>query len=180
MAVILDYPGPPTNGQWSTGQIVFDSNNLLWICRQGGVPGTWVGVPSDTNLLSWTSYTPIIGGTGWSLGNGTLTGAYRQMDAKTIGLVIALATGSTTTIGSGDLTLSLPSGATGAAPQYLSGTFYNGTDQWVAVGLVASGSTVVQPFSPYSTSGSNISGITSGISIAVGSSLELSGVIEIQ
>lgn len=58
----------------------------------------------------WTSYTPVLSGTGWALGNGYIFGKYRFLDATTAVLFIFITIGSTTTIGSGQLALSLPAG----------------------------------------------------------------------
>lgn len=44
----------------------------------------------------WTSYTPVLGGTGWSLGNGTATGKYTRI-GKTVHFRAEIVIGSTTT-----------------------------------------------------------------------------------
>lgn len=53
---------------------------------------------------AWTSYTPAV--SGWTQGNGTLTGVYMQA-GKWVNARVAFTVGSTTTI-AGTLTLSLP------------------------------------------------------------------------
>jgi hypothetical protein len=58
----------------------------------------------------WTSYTPTLGG--WTLGNGTLTGSWRQAGKLTF-YKIFYTVGSTDTL-SGTLTFALPASAAGA------------------------------------------------------------------
>jgi uncharacterized membrane protein len=56
----------------------------------------WVDVLGLTNL---TSYTPVLGGTGWAVGNGSLIGAFQRM-GNTVHFFIEFTIGSTTTKGS--------------------------------------------------------------------------------
>lgn len=70
---------------------------------------SWVNVAVPGVADAWTAYTPT-----WSastsapsLGNGTLTGAYKKI-GKTVYFRIKLAPGTTTTYGSGDYSLTLP------------------------------------------------------------------------
>lgn len=72
---------------------------------------------------AWTTYTPTVGGTGWAVGNGTVTGRYRLIDAKTLALEIVFTLGTTTTVGTGTLTLTLPASHTAASATYLFGIF---------------------------------------------------------
>lgn len=56
----------------------------------------------------WTSYTPTLGGTGWALGNGTLSGAYLQV-GKLVHFRADFKIGSSTTKGGASSpTLTLP------------------------------------------------------------------------
>lgn len=58
-------------------------------------------------LTSWTSYTPTVGGTGWALGNGTVSGAYIAAGGLvTFRMFFQL--GTTSTAGASALTLTLP------------------------------------------------------------------------
>lgn len=59
----------------------------------------------------WLTYTPAITGTGTAVGNGTVLGAYRR-DGSTLHLRVTWTLGSTSTVGTGGVTFSLPSGAT--------------------------------------------------------------------
>jgi hypothetical protein len=56
---------------------------------------------------AWASWTPVISGTGWSVGNGTLTATYKQI-GKTVFFRIRFVLGSTTGKGAGGLGWSLP------------------------------------------------------------------------
>jgi hypothetical protein len=60
---------------------------------------------------AWTSYTPTFSAAGVpaAIGNGTITGAYKQR-GKTIQGRISFTAGSTTTYGTADLTISTPAG----------------------------------------------------------------------
>ena len=57
---------------------------------------------------AWTAYTPVLSGTGWSIGNGSSTGSYTQI-GKTVFFRGIISFGSTSTFGgSGVLEASLP------------------------------------------------------------------------
>jgi hypothetical protein len=60
---------------------------------------------------AWTSYTPTFSaaGGGAAIGNGTITGAYKQRGKTIVGRA-SFTAGSTTTFGSNDLYISVPSG----------------------------------------------------------------------
>ena len=42
--IILGTVGAPATGTWFTGNLVLDSLGVLWVCKVGGTPGTWVRV----------------------------------------------------------------------------------------------------------------------------------------
>lgn len=174
------HAGPPiaSDGSFMVGYGWLDTNDELYVCTGGGRPGTWVLVQA-TN--AWTTYTPVIGGSGWSLGNGFVVGTYRLVDAKTVSLALYIATGSTTVVGSGQLTISLPPGMT--AQQYFEQELaarYNegGGGSYAAVGVITQ-ATVVVPQST-GTSGSLASFGTGGISPPAGSSFACTGTFQIQ
>jgi hypothetical protein len=56
---------------------------------------------------AWTSYVPVVSGTGWAIGNGTRSGAYCRF-GKTIHFRASIIWGSTSTFGAGILTVTLP------------------------------------------------------------------------
>lgn len=67
---------------------------------------------------AWTSYTPtwtVLSGTDPSIGNGTLTGRFKQRVDKSVTGTITLSAGTTTTLGSGTYLFSLPVAARNAA-----------------------------------------------------------------
>lgn len=74
--------------------------------------------PARLNTPAWTSYTPArtAATTNPTLGNGTLVGAYRYLDASTVLLRVRLTAGSTTTIGTGQYRISLPVPAVSGGP----------------------------------------------------------------
>ncbi len=60
---------------------------------------------------TWTAYTPAVGGTGWALGNGTITGLFARI-GKVVYVRVSVTWGSTSTYGSGTPpTFTLPSTA---------------------------------------------------------------------
>lgn len=75
--------------------------------------------------VAWTPYTPTwtSNGSAPSIGDGTLAGRYRR-DGATISLVQRLVIGSTTTVGSGYIRLSLPSGMTFGPMQQVGSAFW--------------------------------------------------------
>ncbi len=54
-----------------------------------------------------TAYTSSVGGTGWAIGNGTITAKYLQVQ-KFVAVNIEVTFGSSSTFGAGQLTLGLP------------------------------------------------------------------------
>jgi len=76
--------------------------------------GTDVLTPADIGALPvpgvWASYTPTIGGTGWALGNGTISAQWCQV-GKIVYARVQIVWGSTSTFGTGQLTVSLPTAA---------------------------------------------------------------------
>lgn len=70
---------------------------------------TWIETGNKSWSQAWDSYTPAWTSTGTApaLGNGTLTGFYKQV-GKTVHVRIVLTLGSTSTVGTGTYRLSLP------------------------------------------------------------------------
>lgn len=95
-------PVSPTAGQLATDTFWDTENYDRWVALYAG----------------WTSYTPTwtMSVTNPSLGNGTLTGAYKAI-GKTVEFRLRFVAGSTTTFGEGLWSFSLPSGYSPAAAQ---------------------------------------------------------------
>ena len=89
----------------------------------GGTPTAAWGDIINANFAAigaaWTSFTPAWTGTGSNpaIGNGTRTGAYRQL-GKTLDLSIDITMGSTTTYGTGDWLLELPNSLSAVASRW--------------------------------------------------------------
>lgn len=107
----------PTNGMYvdangvhfaiaGAEKLRMDANGLI---SAGAGVGTSLGV--------WTSYTPTV--TGWTLGNGTVTGFYQQI-GKTVFFHAAVISGSTTVFGANP-SITFPVTASGAGR----GTFWS-------------------------------------------------------
>jgi hypothetical protein len=91
---------------------------------------------------AWTSYTPTLGGTGWSLGNGGLTGVYTQI-GKTVILNLNFTIGSTTGKGAGQVTFSLPvSVKTPAALQTFTTRYGIGASNYLGTAIITAATTV--------------------------------------
>jgi hypothetical protein len=103
--------------------------------------------PSSSGLGSWTDYTPTwtTTGTAPALGNGTLIGRHKDLDANTCMVRLQLIAGTTTTFGTGTWSFSIPHTAvSGKGNQILTGWILDsGTDNKTAVGRIASGGTTV-------------------------------------
>lgn len=101
---------------------------------------------TGTSLGAWTSFTPTLGGTGWAIGNGTVTGRYCQI-GKLVFFQLSIIFGSTSTFGTGQLTISTPTtrATSGAGAATLNTNFLDvSTGTRVAgYGRIGSGATTV-------------------------------------
>lgn len=92
------------------------------------------------SLGAWTSYTPTwtTDGTAPTLGNGTVTGQYKQLDATAYLVIINFSFGSTSAVGTGNFRFALPFTAGASFEQTFAGRVLdNGTAHYVAIGLIA-------------------------------------------
>ncbi len=163
-----------------SGEGTSGTDNVFYLLKleSGSFATPWV--PSVV-AQPWTPYTPVIGGTGWVLGNGTLTGYYHMIDAKTMAVSIELVTGTTTTVGSGDLTLSLPAtSAAGNTQEITAKVNYQGSGPNLAVGLgeINPSSSVLTPLAPISIN-SSITPLSSSATIPANTQIMASGIIQI-
>lgn len=93
-----------TNNGWETPDDTdLVKDGALSIRTLGSAIDTSVG----TGLLAWTSYTPTLGGAGWSVGAGSINGYYSKL-GKNINFQIRVVFGAGATFGAGRPTLSLP------------------------------------------------------------------------
>lgn len=90
----------PSVGLWE-GQIIYETDTDLLLVYSGTA---WEHLVRQGE---WNTYTPSLGGTSASLGNGTIAGRFQKV-GRTVNLQIALTGGSTTNLSSDTLTLSLP------------------------------------------------------------------------
>ena len=85
------------------------------------VDGNFSGTSSAT---TWKSFTPVLSGSTWAIGDGTLAGTYSQI-GKTVHFSIELIFGSTSVYGTGTPQISItPAGVTSGA---VAGTSFNAT-----------------------------------------------------
>lgn len=122
---------------------------------------------------AWTAYTPAWTGstTNPVIGNGTLVGRSGRIGKTIVGCKAVVLGGTTTTVGSGVYSLSLPFASIAGTEQPVSADFFDGAAHYAAVGLIASGASVVNPFSA--------KGGTSGSVIGVGSTSFSAGALAI-
>jgi hypothetical protein len=161
-----------SNGVNGALSILNNSFSRMAIAPAGDITGTGLSLGSSV------AYTPTIGGTGWALGNGTMSGSYNAI-GKIVKWNVSITWGSTSTFGAGFLTITLPATSVGS-PGHVSqvnsfdispGATYAGT-----VGVVSS--TVVRPHTISST------GLWSGITTttpftwAASDNITLSGIYE--
>lgn len=112
MTITAPVDGDPIDPVWAG--LITDAVNSL-VTSVGNITG------------AWTSYTPTwtSAGTAPAIGNGTLTGRYRLV-GKTVDVVMSLVAGSTTTFGTSEWYLSLPSGLDAAVQNLVVGpAFFN-------------------------------------------------------
>lgn len=99
------------------------------------IDDAFVGVTDIAQISSaigpWTSYTPtwtVVSGTNPSIGNGSISGKWRQV-GESVEVVFSINSGTTTTYGSGVYVVSLPSGltidSTKALDDYGTANIYN-------------------------------------------------------
>lgn len=165
------------------GYVLVPANATNIISADLGDHRVQVTVAVPYNAGAWTTWTPSIGGTGWSIGNGTFEAAYRQLDPKTVALRIVFAIGGTTAVGSGNLTISLPSGMSGGSSPHGQDIFnywFNGTNNLPGICDLPASATSFTPYGAISTSNVALVPFDSGdISPASGNSIHISGVIQI-
>lgn len=112
-------------------------------------------------LAAWTSYTPTwtAATTNPAIGNGTITGRYKQI-GKLCTASFQLSAGSTTTFGAGAYTIGLPVIAANSVVGFLGVARLTGTDTWIgqiSIGAGGSGGNVTFPASSTNTRGANAS-----------------------
>ena len=94
------------------------------LVRDGAAAMRTLGNGIDTTLGKWTSYTPTVGGTGWSLGNGTVQGQYQRI-GDTVHFMAQFILGSTSGKSANAVTLSLPLNNSGFQDQWVTGIVYD-------------------------------------------------------
>jgi hypothetical protein len=87
--------------------------------------------PAASDSLAWTTYAPswTAASSNPSIGNGTITGRYKQI-GKTVFVSIKIVMGTSTTYGSGNWRIALPVNAVNADAVILPTTFLRNTVAW--------------------------------------------------
>lgn len=139
-------PATPDTGSW---RVYAKSDGLYIIDDAGAVTGPFI--QSAGGLGSWTSFTPTwtTTGTAPSLGNGTLVGRYKQLDASTYLIRIHFIAGSTTTFGTGAWSFALPVTASASGEQIMAAHILDsGTDNKLAVAFINASATKISQIVP--------------------------------
>lgn len=107
---------PAFSSRYISPSILSANGQLL--TRSGGVPApiSRASLAADSAFSSlyapigaYTAYTPVMSGTGWAVGNGTITGEYYK-NGKEVTVTGKFTAGSTSTFGAAQLNISLPPG----------------------------------------------------------------------
>lgn len=103
-------PSIANDGDANTG-LYFPADNSIALATDGvarlSIDSAGLITGTGTSLGAYVSYTPTLAGTGWALGNGTVTGKYSRI-GRWVSFWAAFVAGSTSTFGSGNPRLSLP------------------------------------------------------------------------
>ncbi len=158
---------------------------------QSGLSGIQGGyAPLDSGLLiprqylggAWDSFTPVLTAatTNPTVGNGSLTGAYRMLDSKTLMFWIRWLFGSTSNAGSGGYTLALAASlSTFARSQAVSSyVLDSGTAFFSGTGLCIAGTRNITPIAADGTGSRQVSN-TVPMTWANTDEMVLQGVVEV-
>ena len=144
------------------------------LVRDGALALRTLGNGIDTSFGKWlTSWTPTVGGTGWAIGNGTITGRYHRI-GDTVHWYVQFTIGSTTTKGAGGLAISLPSTVSGTIDQWGTGAYYDtSASTYYRISGKQSGGSVI----PYhgSTSMQVFTNSSFPVAYGAGDTIELTG-----
>ena len=165
-------PSAPAAGKQ---RIYIDSTtHLLKRTDSGGVDVTIEHGAWQTYTPAWTS-----DGTAPAIGNGTLSGRYRLLDASSMQIIIQFVRGSTSTNGTGNYQFSMPSGyKAGTMNQVISARLLDsGTAHYSATGYIDAGTTAFFAIVA-DASGTRIFAHTQPITLATSDELNLSGILE--
>lgn len=122
----------------------------------------------------WQAYAPVLAGTGWTLGNGTLTGRYCQI-GKTVHFASRLVIGSTTAKGSGQLNIGLPVTATAMQFGLVSMVHDISPNTWFPGQAVITSGAALASF--FQSSGAAVHG-TAPVTLATGDEVFVNGTYE--
>ncbi|MFI0825731.1 hypothetical protein ACH4Q7_14885 [Streptomyces roseolus] len=125
-------------------------------------------------LAAWTSYTPswTASTTNPVLGNGTLVGRHKRI-GRTVHVHIDLAIGSTTTLGSGSWSFTLPVQAAASGGNRVGVAQAVGATRFGGQNVISPGASATTPFFPASSAVSNLSAATATVPFAWAAANEL-------
>ncbi len=146
----------------------------------GGATPTARVYPPDLGMAglgAWTTYTPTL--TNVTVGDGTLEGRYKALDASTYLWHMSFVLGSTSSV-TGAITVALPATARTGSIQTCSGyVLDSGTAYFVISGKIASAGTAVSVIVVADAAGTRIAQNGTPITWATGDELALWGTLEV-
>lgn len=176
----------------TTATVVVDTTatNLLELTFQSGSAGSSCTFHAATievlssgsvgdSLGAWTSFTPTwtTDGSAPTLGNGTVTGQYKRLDATAYLVIINFVFGSTSAVGTGNFRFALPFTAGASFEQTFAGRLLdNGTAHFVAAGLISAGNAFANVAVADAT-GVRLAGAGVPITWATGDQINLHGIL---
>ena len=142
-----------------------------------GLPALWtqqVGNSLSALESAWTSYTPIIAGTGWSFGSGASLGRYIEIGHYITGDVL-ITSGTGATFGAGTLTFSLPVAASAShLVSVVPVNLVHGGVSYAAVCQIGAGNTTSSAIVTMNSAGASNISSTVPFTWAVGDSIRAS------
>lgn len=169
-------PATPASTKW---RLYFKTTGLFHKDDAGAEVGP---LAAAGGIGTWTDYTPTWAGSGAApaIGNGSLTGRYKELDGTTLAVHVRLLWGSTTTAGSTGWTFSLPAGYTGAARRQLleDRALDSGTSYYAGGAVVGVSATVISEVGLVNHTASGDAGLGVPFTWATNDELFISGIIE--
>lgn len=192
-AALVNVPASVTRGHYiethtvvkqATGNSTRRSGSFGQFAKTSATPSAWLwGSTDDTSALgTWTSYTPTLTAstTNPTIGNGTLTGRYRYLDASLIHIKVSWTFGSTSAAGSGEYSFALPVASTATMDTALAAWFIdNGTAYYAASGHIYSGGSVINPIAIGDATGTRGLGHAVPVAWATGDKVVITGLYEV-
>lgn len=158
------------------GEPIFETDNDRWVVYNGSA---WCPVGQ---LGAWSAYTPTwaASGSAPAIGNGTIAGRWQRLFDRWHAISIKMTFGSTTTFGTGNYTLSLPSGMGNAVATSIGRIAISASTNYFGTANVYNASAVIVLGSVTSGSNPSMTNVTPTVPVSLAStnSIAVSIVLE--